>query len=73
MFPMPLKTFVHPHEVYQLAYPSHWDQVTEKDGASCGFGPHDRDDVGLWISIMALHSRFQQTQRTTPRPDAPGT
>ena len=52
MFPVPLKTFVHPHSVYKLEYPAHWDQVTQKDGESCGFGPHDRDDVGLWISIM---------------------
>src|SRR5437879_9541190 len=52
MFPVPLKTFVHPHSVYKLEYPAHWDQVTQKDGEACGFGPHDRDDVGLWISIM---------------------
>jgi len=54
MIPTPLKTFVHPHEVYRLEYPAHWDQVQEKEGASCGFGPHDRDDVGLWISIMPM-------------------
>jgi uncharacterized protein YtpQ (UPF0354 family) len=52
MLQTPLKTFVHPHGVYRLEYPAHWDQVTQKDGESCGFGPHDRDDVGLWISIM---------------------
>lgn len=49
-----LKQFVHPHSVYKLEYPAHWDQVTQKDGESCGFGPHDRDDVGLWISIMPM-------------------
>jgi hypothetical protein len=49
-----LKTFVHPHGVYQLEYPGHWDQVVKKEGESCGFGPHDRDDVGLWISIMPM-------------------
>src|SRR5205823_14458794 len=54
MGPTSLKTFVHPHKVYRLDYPGHWDQVQEKDGASCGFGPHDRDDVGLWISIMPV-------------------
>jgi hypothetical protein len=52
MLPVPLKTFVHPHSVYKCEYPAHWDQVTQKDGESCGFGPHDRDDVGLWISIL---------------------
>lgn len=50
----PLKSFVHPHSVYRLEYPGHWDQVIEKDGESCGFGPHERDDVGLWISIMPM-------------------
>jgi uncharacterized protein YtpQ (UPF0354 family) len=52
MQPTPLKTFIHPLEVYRLEYPGHWDQITKKDGESCGFGPHERDDVGLWISIM---------------------
>jgi uncharacterized protein YtpQ (UPF0354 family) len=54
MFAPLLKPFVHPHSVYRLEYPAHWDQVTQKDGESCGFGPHDRDDVGLWISIMPM-------------------
>jgi uncharacterized protein YtpQ (UPF0354 family) len=55
MLPSPtLKTFVHPHSVYQLEHPAHWDQVVEKDGASCGFGPHERDDVGLWISVLPM-------------------
>lgn len=54
MFPTTLKTFVHPHSVYRLEHPAIWDQVVEKDGESCGFGPHERDDVGLWISIMPV-------------------
>jgi uncharacterized protein YtpQ (UPF0354 family) len=54
MLPIPLKTFVHPHSVYRLEYPAHWDQITKKEGESCGFGPHDRDDVGLWISILPM-------------------
>jgi uncharacterized protein YtpQ (UPF0354 family) len=54
MFPTPVKTFVHPQTVYKLEYPGHWDQVIEKNGESCGFGPHERDDVGLWISIMPM-------------------
>src|SRR5262249_43455982 len=54
MVPTSLKTFIHPHKVYRLEYPSHWDQVQQKEGESCGFGPHDRDDVGLWISILPM-------------------
>ena len=54
MIPTPLKTFVHPHKVYKLEYPAHWDQVTQDEGRSCGFGPHERDDVGLWISILPM-------------------
>jgi hypothetical protein len=54
MIPISLKTFVHPHALYRLEYPSYWDQITQKDGESCGFGPHDRDDVGLWISLMPV-------------------
>lgn len=54
MFPTRLKKFEHPHSVYQLDYPAHWDEVIQKDGESCGFGPHDRDDIGLWISILPV-------------------
>src|ERR1700693_4229233 len=54
MLAVPLKTFVQPQSVYRLEHPAHWDQVIEKEGASCGFGPHERDDVGLWISIMPM-------------------
>ena len=50
----PNKKFVHPHEVYELEYPAHWDQLQEDNARSCGFGPHDRDDVGLWLSIMPM-------------------
>jgi uncharacterized protein YtpQ (UPF0354 family) len=52
--PTPLKTFTHPGGVYKLEYPSYWDQVQQDDSRSCGFGPHERDDVGLWISIMPM-------------------
>jgi uncharacterized protein YtpQ (UPF0354 family) len=48
------KTFLHPAGVYRLEYPAHWDQVQQDDARSCGFGPHDRDDVGLWISLMPV-------------------
>src|SRR5437660_5541225 len=54
MFPTTLKEFVHPAGVYRLEYPAHWDQVQKDEARSCGFGPHDRDDVGLWISIMPV-------------------
>jgi uncharacterized protein YtpQ (UPF0354 family) len=67
MFPTPLKTFQHPHKVYRLEYPAHWDQVIEKDGESCGFGPHERDDVGLWISIMPMSVDTQKLQDELPR------
>src|ERR1700730_17094927 len=54
MFPTPLKTFTHPAKVYRLEYPAHWEQVQQDEGRSCGFGPHERDDVGLWISVMPV-------------------
>src|SRR5262249_29496739 len=54
MFGTPWKKFVHPAKVYHLEYPSHWDQVQHDEARSCGFGPHERDDVGLWISIMPM-------------------
>lgn len=54
MFPIDWKKFVHPARVYRLEYPAHWDQVTQDEGRSCGFGPHERDDVGLWISVMPM-------------------
>jgi hypothetical protein len=63
----PLKTFQHPHSVYRLQYPGHWDQVIEKDGESCGFGPHERDDVGLWISIMPMSIDTEKLQEDLPR------
>ena len=48
------KKFVHPAGVYRLEYPAHWDQVQKDEARSCGFGPHERDDVGLWISLMPV-------------------
>src|SRR5271166_46106 len=54
MFPTPWKKFLHPAGVYRLEYPAYWDQVQKDDARSCGFGPHDRDDVGLWISLMPV-------------------
>ncbi len=40
------KPFVHPRGVYRLEDPGHWDQFQKDEARSCGFGPHDRDDVG---------------------------
>jgi uncharacterized protein YtpQ (UPF0354 family) len=54
MFPIDWKKFLHPARVYRLEYPAHWDQVQQDEARSCGFGPHERDDVGLWISLMPL-------------------
>jgi uncharacterized protein YtpQ (UPF0354 family) len=54
MFPIDWKKFLHPAGVYRLEYPAHWDQVQQDEARSCGFGPHERDDVGLWISLMPM-------------------
>jgi uncharacterized protein YtpQ (UPF0354 family) len=54
MSPIPWKKFIHPGGVYRLDYPGFWDQVEKDEARSCGFGPHDRDDVGLWISLMPV-------------------
>src|SRR5262249_55804057 len=67
MFPTPLKTFTHPAEVYRLEYPAHWDQVQQDEARSCGFGPHDRDDVGLWISIMPMSLDTDRLTEELPR------
>ena len=67
MFPTPLKPFVHPHSVYKLEYPAHWDQVIQKDGESCGFGPHERDDVGLWISVMPMSVDTDRLKEELPK------
>ena len=61
------KKFEHPGGVYHLDCPSHWDQVQEDQGRSCGFGPHDRDDVGLWISIMPYSLDTKRLADDLPR------
>ncbi len=45
-------TFVHPHKAYRLEYPAEWENLQQDDARSCGFGPKERDNVGLWISIL---------------------
>jgi len=66
MAPTALKTFVQPNSVYQLDYPGHWDAIVEKEGESCGFGPHERDDVGLWISIMQFSVDAEKIEDDLP-------
>ncbi len=48
------KTFVHPQKAYRLEFPAHWENQVKDEGRSCGFGPYERDDVGLWISILPI-------------------
>jgi uncharacterized protein YtpQ (UPF0354 family) len=61
------KSFVHPAGVYRLEYPAHWDQITQEEGRSCGFGPHERDDVGLWISLMPVSVDTERLDEELPR------
>src|SRR5437763_1137631 len=67
MPPVFLKPFVHPHAAYKLEHPAHWDVVVQKDGESCGFGPHERDDVGLWISIMPMSVDTDRLETDLPK------
>ncbi len=67
MLSTPLKQFLHPAGVYKLNYPAHWDQVQQDEGRSCGFGPHERDDVGLWISIMPVSIDTERFAADLPR------
>jgi hypothetical protein len=62
-----LTTFKHPHEVYHLEYPAAWECLVEKEGESCGFGPHKRDDVGLWISILPMSVDTDKLADELPR------
>ena len=54
MSPINWKKFLHPAGVYRLEYPAHWDQAQKDEARSVGFGPYDRDDVGLWITLMPV-------------------
>ena len=54
MLPIHWKKFLHPAGIYRVEYPDCWEQVQQDEARSCGFGPHDRDDVGLWISLMPV-------------------
>src|SRR5205085_7784554 len=67
MLSTPVKTFIHPGKVYRLEYPAHWDQLEQDEARSCGFGPHERDDVGLWISIMPMSLDTERLVDELPR------
>lgn len=67
MLETPWKSFVHPQEVYRLEYPAHWDQLEQEQARSCGFGPHEREDVGLWITIMPLSVDTEGLTEELPR------
>jgi uncharacterized protein YtpQ (UPF0354 family) len=67
MQPINWKRFLHPAGVYRLEYPAHWDQVQQDDARSCGFGPHERDDVGLWISLMPVSVDSERLAEELPR------
>ncbi len=64
---VPWKTFVHPHKVYKLEFPAHWDQLQQDEAKTCGFGPHDRDDVGLWLSIMPVSVDSERLTEDLPK------
>jgi uncharacterized protein YtpQ (UPF0354 family) len=67
MFPIQWKKFLHPAGVYRLEYPAYWDQVQQDQARSCGFGPHERDDVGLWISLMPVSVDSERFAEELPK------
>ena len=52
MAPDTLATFEHPARAYLLEYPAHWEHLVQEEGRSCGFGPPDRNDVGIWVTLL---------------------
>lgn len=52
--------FTHPRGIYSVSYPAAWETVVENEGRSCGFGPRDRNDVGLWISVLPVRVDTEQ-------------
>src|SRR4051794_22736585 len=67
MSTIPWKKFLHPGGVYRLEYPAHWDHLQKDEARSCGFGPHDRDDVGLWISLMPVSVDSERLAEELPK------
>lgn len=62
-----LKTFVHPQKAYRLEYPADWENLVQDEGRSCGFGPRERDNVGLWISILPASLDTDRLAEDLPR------
>lgn len=62
-----LATFVHPHKAYRLEYPAEWEHLEKDESRSCGFGPRDRDDVGLWISILPFSIDTERLVEDLPK------
>lgn len=60
-------TFVHPQQAYRLKYPAEWENLVQDEGRSCGFGPRNRDDVGLWISIIPASLDTDRLNEELPR------
>ncbi len=67
MLPTTWKTFVHPAKAFRLEYPAHWDNAQKDNATSCGFGPHERDDVGLWISILPMSVDTERINEDLPK------
>lgn len=67
MHPIEWKKFRHPAGIYRLDYPAHWDQIEKDEARSCGFGPHERDDVGLWISLMPVSADTERLADDLPK------
>jgi uncharacterized protein YtpQ (UPF0354 family) len=41
--------------------------VQKDEARSCGFGPHERDDVGLWISVMPVSVDSERMAEELPK------
>ena len=67
MQPIKWKRFIHPAGAYQLEFPAHWDHAQKDEARSCGFGPHDRDDVGLWISLLPFSVDTDRLEMELPK------
>ncbi len=67
MPPIQLATFIHPAKAYRLQYPAHWEHLEKDDGRSWGFGPRDRDDVGLWITILPVSIDSERLEQDLPK------
>jgi uncharacterized protein YtpQ (UPF0354 family) len=62
-----LTKFVHPQKAYRLEFPADWENLVQDEGRSCGFGPRDRNDVGLWISILPASLDTDRFAEDLPR------